>query len=301
MVYKNFAKIHDPGNAEKNHENTLNMNKSKNAHLAKAQLYRWYQLYEREMNEKRIENQMQILADDVVIKSAAGEMRGKENYPARLSVYEGWQNAHHVQTVEVAETKNGLLNMEADIRYQNIQPDGQKKTYTIHYSTLLTKSSEILPLFSSIEIKPTGETKDEFEDAYPVNRIKSLMHYWLALMENLDGDFLPFKELLTDNFLLNFSTASEINSIEKLHARLNGTPKSLLQSSHCPEKFSVKKIMENEYEMTVEFDWKGVGKDGNKMTARTRHVWYIIDNLNDRFAKIKRADVTQIEALKVKE
>jgi hypothetical protein len=37
------------------------------------------------------------------------------------------------------------------------------------------------------------------------------------------------------------------------------------------------------------------------MTARTRHVWYIIDNLNDRFAKIKRADVTQIEALKVKE
>jgi hypothetical protein len=217
------------------------MNKSKNTHLAKVQLYRWYQLYERAMNEKRIENQMQILAENVVIKSAAGEMRGKENYPARLSVYDGWKNAHHVQTVEVAETKNGLLNLEADIRYQNIQPDGQKKAYTIHYSTVLTKSSEILPLFSLIEIKPTGETKDEFEDAYPVNRIKSLMHYWLALMESLDGDVLPFKEILADDFLLNFSTASQINSIDKLHVWLNGTPESLQQSSHSPEKFSVKK------------------------------------------------------------
>jgi hypothetical protein len=167
------------------------MNTTKNVHLAKSQLYRWYQLYEREMNEKRIENQMQILADDVVIKSAAGEMKGKENYPARLSIYGGWKNAHHVENIEVFETENGPLNPEADIRYQNIQPDGQRKTYTIHYSAVLTKNSETLPAFSSIEIKPAGEAKEEFEDAYPVNRTKSLIHYWLALMESLDGDVSP--------------------------------------------------------------------------------------------------------------
>jgi hypothetical protein len=111
--------------------------------------------------------------------------------------------------------------------------------------------------------------------------------------------YRQYKEILANGFLLNFSTASQINSIDKLYAWLNGTPKSLLQSSHYPEKFSVKKIMDNEYEMTAEFDWHGMGKEGKKMTARTKHVWYIIDNPDDRFAKIKRADVTQVEVLKV--
>jgi hypothetical protein len=57
--------------------------------------------------------------------------------------------------------------------------------------------------------------------------------------------------------------------------------------------------MDNEYEMTVEFDRKGMGKEGKKMTARTKHVWYIIDNPDDRFAKIKRVDTIQVGALKV--
>jgi hypothetical protein len=69
----------------------------------------------------------------------------------------------------------------------------------------------------------------------------------------------------------------------------------LQQSSHHPEKLSIKKINENEYEMTVELDWYGIAKDGKKLTAKIKHVWQIVDNVEDRFAKIKRADVTQVE------
>jgi hypothetical protein len=266
---------------------------TKEQHLAKAQLYRWYQLYERDMNDLRIANQMDILVEDIHMKTAVGEMKGKQNYPERLSVYKGWKNAHHVENMKIISTEKGI-QLEADIRYQNIRPDGEKKSYTIHYSTELTKIEDDLPKFSSIEIAPTGETNEAFKDAYPVNRTKSLMHYWLASMERLDGNVTPFKELLADDFILNFSIVSNITSIPELKTWLNGSPMKLKESSHYPENFSVKTIMENEYEVTVEFDWKGITKDNKQMQARTKHIWYVVDNPNERFAKILKADVFQL-------
>jgi hypothetical protein len=277
----------------------FNSEKTTTAHLAKAQLYRWYQLYEREMNEKRIANQMAILADDVIIKSAAGEMKGKENYPTRLGVYKGWQNAHHVQNITVKDINDSTIGLEADIHYQNIQADGLRKSYSLHYTTQLTKTTDILPVFSFLNLQPTGELTEVFEDEYPTNRAKSLLYYWLANMEQLDGNVVPFKELLTHDFILNFSNSSQIDTIAKLESWLHGTPIQLSQSSHHPENFTIKKIASNEYEMTVEFNWYAIAKDGKKMIARTNHVWHIIDNPNDRFAKIKRIDVTQIIPLKI--
>jgi pimeloyl-ACP methyl ester carboxylesterase len=274
--------------------------KTRDQHLAKVQLHRWYQLYEREMNTKRVTNQMEILADDIYMKTAAGEMNGKQNYPERLTVYKGWKNAHHVENVSVV-SKDNILQLEADIRYQNIRSDGEKKSYTIHYNTELTKNGDDLPQFSFIEIAPTGETNETFKDAYPENRTKSLMYYWLASMENLDGNVTPFKELLANNFTLNFSTSSQIKSIKELETWLNGTPMQLKESSHYPENFSVKTIMENEYEVTVEFDWKGTTKDNKHVKAKTKHIWYVLDNPNERFAKILKADVSQIEPFMVVE
>lgn len=273
------------------------MENTREQHLAKTQFYRWYQLYERDLNEQRINNQMKILCDDVVIKTSAGEVHGKQHYPEYLKVYEGWKNAHHVQNIKVDVKNTDTLQLEADIRYQNIQPNGQKASYTIHYTTTLKKETGNLPRFSSIQITPTGETKDEYSDAYPTNRTKSLMYYWLALIERLDGDVTPFKVLLAKDFELNFSTG-KINSIEILKKWLNKTSRELAQSNHYPEDFSIKPIMENEYEATAYFDWKGLSKDGKSMKGKTKHLWYVVDNPNDQFAKILKADVKQVEPYK---
>ena len=277
------------------------MERTKKSHLAKVQLYRWYQLYEREINNNRINNQMEILSEDVTITSAAGTMKGKENYPERLDAYKGWKNAHHVKNVNIIENENGSFNLEADIHYQNIKPDNAKSSYSIHYSNTLENTSDTFPIFSSINIKSTGELNKDFKDGYPENRAKSLMHYWLALMESLDGNSEPFKELLAENFELQFSTQSNITSIEQLHKWLNGTPLGLKQSNHYPENFSIKEVGKNLYEVIVEFDWYGFTKDNKKVKAKTHHTWLVTDNINDRFAKIKKVVVKQIEPFKVVE
>lgn len=272
------------------------MKSTKLSHAAKVQLYRWYQLYERPFNQQRIDNQMDILAETVSIKSAAGEMKGKENYPARLKAYEGWQNAHHVQEVSVQEREDGSLALSADIIYQNIQPDGKQNSYTIHYDTDLQIQGEELPQFTQLHLQPTGTIENpDFEDAYPVNRTKALMYYWLVTMEQLAGDVSPFKEMLTDDFVLNFSTSSQITTLQGLETWLNGKPKQLKLSSHFPENFSVEKVGKNEYKMLVDFNWLGSTKTGQALKAKTHHEWLIVDDPNERFARIKQADVNQIE------
>jgi hypothetical protein len=216
---------------------------TKNSHAAQVQYYRWYQLYERDMfNPKRLAHQLDILDENVVIKSAAGEMKGRANYPERLAVYKGWKNAHHVQDVVVNDNADGSINLEANIIYQNIKPDGAESIYAIHYSTELNKGEGLLPKFTKLTLTPTGELASKpFEDAYLINRCKSLMHYWLLNMEQLDGSVEPFKELLATNFELDFSTISEITKMEELQVWLNGTPKQLSISSHFPKNFSVKR------------------------------------------------------------
>lgn len=272
---------------------------TKNKHAALTQFYRWYQLYEGDLSDVRINNQMDILSDDVLIKSAAGEMKGSANYPARLAMYKGWKNAHHVQNVDVVEREDGTTNLEADIIYQNIQPTGEENKYTLHYSTFLKKTGDnLLPIFTELNLMPTGQLEPTpFDDAYAENRMMSLMHYWILNMEQLDGNVTPFEELLTSEFLLNFSTTSALSSIEGLQKWLQTVPTSLKLSSHNPQNFKVKTVAENTYELEVDFVWRGVTKDDKALKGTTHHKWLIVDDPNERFARIKRADVTQTEAL----
>ncbi|WP_298509955.1 hypothetical protein [uncultured Kordia sp.] len=262
-------------------------------HLAKTQYYRWYQLYERPMTDARIRNQLELLAEDILLQSAAGEMRGKESYPERLKVYEGWQNAHHVQEISIQEHEDGFLQLNASIRYQNIKPDGEKASYTIDYTINFESFERSLPQFKTVKITPTGQTNDIFADAYPENRCKASMHYWLANMEQCDGNATPFVELLADRFELNFSSG-KVSSIEELSTWLNGAPKHMKESNHHPENFKVTVIDKNTYEINVEFDWNGITLDDKKMIARTAHHWILTDNPEERFARIKTMNVTAL-------
>jgi hypothetical protein len=84
-----------------------------------------------------------------------------------------------------------------------------------------------------------------------------LMHYWIANMETLDGNAEPFKEFLTDEFILNFSTTSQLNSWEKFETWVQTVPTTLLASNHIAENLEVVTLDENKYQVTVEFDWTG--------------------------------------------
>ncbi|WP_268846372.1 hypothetical protein [Flavobacterium aestivum] len=268
------------------------------AHLALAQYHRWYQVYEVPFTKERIENQKDILSDDVEISSEWGTTKGKEGLEDRLKVYTGWQNAHHVKHTEVKILPNGQLSLEADILYQNIRPDNSKHSYTLHYSTELQPRENDLPLFTKLSLKPTGEVKEfNFEDAYPENRTKSFMHYWLYLIENQNSD--KSKELLANDFLLQLGTGENISTLKGFDEWIQSISTRILTSTHSYKNFKVVDNKDNTFSVSVDFDWKGINLQNEKMIAETHHEWLLSNNKEERFARLKMLKVAIVKPFQV--
>lgn len=274
----------------------------KNTHLALVQYHRWYQVYEAPFNKARIDNQLDILADDVEIISQAGTTKGKDDLADRLKMYEGWQNAHHVQNTQVEVLGNGLLKLEADILYQNIRPDNSRYSYIINYSTTLQIRENDLPVFKTVNIKGTGNIEPpQFQSAYAENRVKSFMHYWLYLMETVESNAHKFEELLAENFELNLSTAPKITALEKFYEWTATIPQRVKVSGHYPKNLSIKENADNTIGVSVDFEWEGISIDNKPMIAETHHEWTLENNCDERFTLMKKMNVVQTKPFQLME
>ena len=274
----------------------------KNNHLALAQYHRWYQVYEVPFTEARINNQADILDEDVEIASMAGTTKGKEGLGDRLRLFEGWKNAHHVQNTETKLIGEDELSLEADILYQNIRPDDSRYSYTIHYSTILKLRENDLPVFTKVNLVGTGNIDEpKFETAYPENRAKSFMHYWLYLMETAGVNSAKFKELLAQEFELNLTSTDKITTLEAFEKWTASIPTRVKDSAHYVKDFSVKDNEDGTLSVSVNFEWEGISADDKPMIAETHHEWLLENNLDERFARMKNMKVTAIKPFTVVE
>jgi hypothetical protein len=264
---------------------------SKCNHSVLAQYYRWYQVYEIAFSKARIENQKSILTGDVEIISQAGTLKGKDNLEERLKVYEGWQNAHHMQHTQVECLENGLFSLEADIIYQNIRPDNSRYSYTIHYSTLLRPIPNELPLFSYVKIVPTGNIDNpEFKSTYLENRAMSFINYWLYLMETLEKDKHKFKDVLSKDFQFSLDPAKSISTFEQWFTARSGSYKKIL---YIPTNIVVKENGDQSIRVSLDLEWEGVTHDEVIVIGKEQNNWILENDPDIPFATLKNIDVVQ--------
>ncbi|SFJ89443.1 hypothetical protein [Jannaschia pohangensis] len=265
-------------------------------HAAMAQYHRWYQVYERP--EGGIANALDILTPDVTVTSGLGTANGHEEYAARVTQLPAtWNNAHHVGSTEIVHSEDGAMTLTAQIVYQNLGmlPDGAARQADLTYAVELVPGEGVLPLLSSVVITQNGEpVSGEFRDAYAENRVLSLVHYWLALIEDPARDPEPVREILVDAFSLNFSSGA-ITDFNGFADWLAGPGSQIAASTHVISNFSVEETGDNTYAMTVDFDWSGILPDDSVMVARTRHSWAVVNDPTERFARIKAVDVEVLE------
>ncbi len=272
-------------------------------HAALAQFHRWYQFYER--SEAGIENALDILTPDVTIKSGLGEAKGHDAYAARVTKLPNtWKNAHFPKTTQIKQNDDGTLTLEATITYQNqgILPDGQTRNADLSYAMHLTPSvNDPLPKFSSIEITQNADsTGGKWNDAYAHNRAKSLVHYWLALVEDPKRNPAPFNELLAAPFKLNFASGA-ITTKGGFKKWLSGPASSVDASRHAIENFKVTAASDANFTIEMDFVWNGILPNGAQMTAKTHHTWIVVNDVTERFARIQTMDVETLEPFKVVE
>lgn len=267
-------------------------------HGALAQIYRWWQWYEHP--DSPLTNQLDIMATDIRIDAPSGLAESRHAYAEIAAGFPVMQNAHIPDAIEFA-LGDGEISGTADITYLNLgaQPDGALTAMKIHYELgLIERSDTPLPLFNNIAITMPGaaEGESEFRDAYAVSRARSLMHYYLALLEDPNRTLAPFAEIFADHLHLGFGT-DPLTSLDDFNGFLEGTASTVDASSHVVTGFDAVSNGDGTITATIDFDWHGILPDGGRMEAATRHAWLIDDDPVDRFAKLRRADVEQIRPL----
>lgn len=263
---------------------------------ALSQLHRWYLYYEEP--KYGIENQLDILAEDVTVTSGLGEAKGHMQYAERVAqLPTSWLNAHDVKSTTVTVNEDGSISLSADITYLNkgMLENGAVRSADVSYSTTLTPSDAVLPKFSTIKIVGSNEGEAEtFVSAYGDNRMRSLVHYWLALIEDPARNPDPVREILADGFSLNFSSGA-ITDFDGFNAWLAGPGSSVTASTHKIGDFSQELVGDNQYTVSMTFDWNGILPDGTELAAKTKHSWGVVDDPTKRFAQIKTVDVEILE------
>lgn len=269
---------------------------------ARAQLHRWYQYYEN--TKVGLPNQLDILAEDVTVISANGTAESREAYEAFIGQLPAdWKNSHDLQDSDITVNGDGTLGLTGEIAYQNIGilPEGAVRANSISYHAALRTTDTALPLFKRIEIT-TGDEIDagEFTNMYPQNRLLSLIHYWMALVEHPDRSAEPFLEILADDIDIDFGSRP-ITSFDGIADWVAGPASSVEASRHYVHNFSYQTLGADHYELTVDLDWNGIRPDGVQMTAKTRHIWTVRDEPTERFARIEKIRVEQLEPFAVVE
>jgi len=274
-------------------------------HRVMTQAHRWFQPYEQSACDLR--NQLDILAPAIHIRTSFGEVTGHQEYEkgfARLPAH--WRNAHHVQAAEARWLGDDSIALSMEVVYQNIglAPAGQVQSTRLRYRTLLS-SDAVLPHFKEIvteAIGPeSGSTFGSFTDAYGHNRARSLVHYWLALIEWNTGDAAPFRELVTPDIHFDFTT-QRVNTFAEFQRWFQTTAASVCKSSHLIQDFEVKQVEAQRYAVTMEFDWSGFARSTpeQELEARTRHEWVVLDNPAERFARVESITVQAVKPFRPK-
>lgn len=264
-------------------------------HRALAQLYRWYQLYERPITPERIAHQLEILDQDVLLEMTYGTARGHDAYLAGVAALPGTdRNAHHVLHAEVTPLDDRTTMIQAEVVYQRLAENGTLTSNLLHYDLWLEHQPDALPIFTRIRVRAVGpDEATMFEDAYAESRAKSFLHHWLQLVENVDGSPAPLQELLaTDGFSLYLTSASEpLTTFEQLETWFAGVGAQIDESSHRARNLKVSVMDEDTFSVSVDFDWLGVTGDGRLMAGETHHDW-ILEDTGERFLRLKQANVT---------
>ncbi len=266
-------------------------------HAAMAQFHRWYQYYEQA--QPVLANQLDILSPQVRVKSGLGEVRGHAAYSERVAqLPKDWKNAHFLKDARVDVDADGAMRLTAQITYlnQGMLPDGAVRSAELTYATQLRPvAGSVLPKFESIEIMQHSEGRTEqFRAAYADNRLLSLVHYWLALIEDPSRNPAPARDILATPFRLNFSTGA-ITDFATFEAWLAGPGSQVSASTHQISNFSCASLGGDRYSLSADFEWEGLRPDGTAMVAKTRHHWTVLDNPAERFARIQTVDVQVLQ------
>jgi len=283
-------------NAQDNHRANFYRIKHQE-HKVLVQYYRWFQVFEVPQNKRRISNHMEILGDSVKITTSQGPIYGQQGMRNFLNFVKDWKNSHHIEHTDFKTNMDGTFTLEANILYQNVLPDGEWNNYRLHYTTQLEPAKNIgyLPIFTELQLLPTEISEPPvYKDAYSENRCKSFIYYWFTLLDDFNGNGEKFGELLSPNCDLRFFERKAIN-LQQFVDIMTDAFMDIRIGLHLPQNIQVKKKDDGLFSVSFDLEWFGLNHNGQELTGKVHHDWILVNNRNERFARMKKMSITMVE------
>ncbi len=207
------------------------------------------------------------------------------------------QDAHFIKASTVHVQNDGAVTISARVEHLNvgIDRDGGPTKSTAHCSVVLRPTTAVLPKIAEIRITDDDpERADGFRPAYPENRIRSLVHYFTALVESPRRDPQPFGELLAPGFALHF-TEPPVASLDALASWVAGPLSSVVASTHVISGIALERRGERDYEATIDMQSEALFPDGSGIASKNTQTWIIADDQSERFARIAKITIRRDE------
>lgn len=203
-------------------------------------------------------------------------------------------SAHFVKASAAQLQSDGAVAIDAQIECLDVS--GQVMKSTAHCHALVRPTNAVLPKIADVRIAAgTRQRADSFRSAQAENRIRSLIHYFLALVENPRRDPQPFRELLAEGFSLKL-VDPPIESFDALTAWVAGPLSSVIASAHVISDLALEKLGERDYQATVDMRSEALFPDGSGIVSVTTQTWSVADDTQEQFARIREITIHRHEA-----
>jgi hypothetical protein len=203
-------------------------------------------------------------------------------------------SAHFLRASAVHLQSDGAVAIDGEIECLNVS--GYVMRSKAHCHAVMRPTDGVLPKIADVRIaEGMRQQADSFESAQAENRIRSLIHYFMALVENPGRDPHPFRELLAAGFSLNLAEPP-IASFDALAAWVAGPLSSVVASTHVISDLALDNLGDREYSATIGMRSEALFPDGSGIASRTTQTWTIADDAQERFARIRQVTIRRDEA-----
>lgn len=250
-------------------------------HAALAQFHRLLQFGEHP--DAKLDCLIDLLSADVELRNGGASIRGHDEVRAAAASANATPLAHFVKSWD-ARVDGGTTYVVAQVD----QDDGSVRRSGSRYHAAFVTSDTILPKLSRLDVEP-GEVVAELkiENAFAVNRARSLIHYFMALVENPQRDPEPFFELLAPVFSLHY-TAEPLVDHAAVRRWVGGALSSVIASEHVLHSIVVAGGDAGCTNADVTMKSQAMFPDKSGAISRNKQVWSMVDDVAGRFARIER-------------
>jgi hypothetical protein len=207
----------------------------------------------------------------------------------------GGSSAYFLKAADIQLRNGAAIAIDAQIECLNADA-GDITRCTARCHAAFQPTTAVLPKIAEIRVAADARQHcDRFRPACDENRIRSLIHYFIALVEHPRHDPQPFRELLADPFSLNL-VEPPIDSFAALSAWVAGPLSSVVAMKHVVGDLTLQRLGEHECSATVAMRSEALFPDGSGIASKTTQTWTVADDASAPFARIRKITIRRDEA-----